>query len=922
MLNRILTVCSLTCVALLPLHAAVQVEVDTYASLVKRVIDREIGVVADRAIEDFAAFAGPQSTTARILRLHYARTFALVKTGAEGQRLAEEADRLETELTSLANNPDVDPDLRGLIKQGPFKKVIGLVNPLLRDLNPQMPVPAKALLPTGFVERIQRRVQLLQQTVDQSLPPLMAEVEAWEPKVAQVYEKVDWSDADWQVLFEATRRRMDVINIFYFAQKAFAEILARGDEFGVPPETIASIDAWLEAKMKEWSETFDEWDYNYGDYNLDFKHRMLVMRMEAARKHGIQFYTPEEVLPYIEELIQLDESQFNRVDQRRYARDLKLTLLDEVILWSIALAKSAESDEEWRDVLNISARFWKDFYRDLRDDIRSRNDDIANAAAKHYIYAARLFMELGQQSDALGLMSEILAVDNPPHEYAFNAKAWQEKVLTEGSGGPTNWGAPPEAQDPETAISLAFSFRRAADKKADPEESQALRLKAAIALRNGIAGLNQPEYADKFVEHAPRLYQLYAYVLNELGWTEHASVVAEAGVQAMRPRWGEPPRFEGNAWGDPRSRGQLTDAGELVTRLMDDFVSYSSRVARSLDNDANSDRSTRALRLQKELNPDAEGGEKRLVAAAIQDERYEEALRLVDENLPKVDNLADRIWYARAAVNVLYLWVNQEDDADFSDETLLDRLSERLEKRVATLEEMIAPELAKGDDGLEVARVAQSTITAVAIAELARQERWEEIMERLDADFWAGVSDAKTQVRMMNQLSNAAYRHRLTISKQVAAQPSNDPALLTGPWPLYRNAVASLELVQERLGQTLTGSSKRLTGVMQQVSKHAKWFVDRPGGLCRPHAQRQAEHHRLCGPLRAYPVAGASRRTHLGGPGQRPLGDRRQGSQSGILRALHQRRERTGRPAGLPRRSAQRGRPGARCGGGGAQQLP
>lgn len=815
-----------------PLHAAASdVEIITYAEMLKELIAKDLKVVVDRRIADFEqAYAGADHPIAQILRLQYARKFSV-----DDPSLKTRAEALEAKLKGLASDESIPAAFRSLIIREPLDVVISLTNPILRGMQPAMPPPKPELRPAGFSAELETRIQLLREAVDDGLVAADRQIAAYQDTFDEGWSLIagDPTDENYDILFEAIRRRLNLANILYIAYKAFSEVLVRGEEFGLKPELAQEIDTWLGKLLTARQEALDEWDYALAPYNIYFKHRLLALRMIMSRYYGIPYATPSEVTAYVEDFLLTDESMYSSAAMREQVRELKEKVVEEVMMWSMSLdakvasgavADAAQAEKEATGIRELARRLWDERYRDFRSDLKSRNKQRSATVAGHYVQAARFFAHIAEQSEALKLMSEILAVE-PSHPWSFNAKAWQTYFLTAGKGGgEADWSASPSATDPETALSLARSFRKAANNTADRAKAESLRIQAAVALRNAIYGLSTAEFADMADDFGPAVYQAYGLVLQDLDWFEQASLVAEQGLRAVEDRWGK----KGNPWGDPRQSEQLTESGQTVHRLSDDFWSYSSKAKRGLDTEANADRYVLAIEMRKRFNPNAEGGEKTEIVAAIQDSEYERAVTLARGYAPEAESENDRLWFQRMIVYALYRQVSELAGDRNADDAAIAAIEQRLQDELAMLRETIAPELAKGrEKGAEEAFKAKSLGTVISIAELARNKDWEGVFTALDAEFWEQPLELKMQVDMLNQLCNAAYLHRLGISKLVESDKDRqwDPALVLEPWPHYRHALAILRRIEAAYGKPLPGNQKRLANVFQAVSVHAGGFV-------------------------------------------------------------------------------------------------
>jgi tetratricopeptide (TPR) repeat protein len=151
----------------------------------------------------------------------------------------------------------------------------------------------------------------------------------------------------------------------------------------------------------------------------------------------------------------------------------------------------------------------------------------------------------------------------------------------------------------------------------------------------------------------------------------------------------------------------------------------------------------------------------------------------------------------------------------------------RLSELRAALTALIKPELeAKGDAASDEALKAKALLTVCDIIDRSLTDDWLGILQLLDEKFWQQAMDRDTQNKMINQLCNAAMKHRNQISAAFGAKPEPDPAQLFQFWPHYEFALEILRKVEERVGQPLNSNRQRLASVMNAVSKHSRWFVE------------------------------------------------------------------------------------------------
>jgi hypothetical protein len=827
-LSRTLLSAALTVGLSGPVMAATsEAEIDTFAEIVKSLVDREVDGVADRQLAAFIDLAGERHAYARILRLHFARTFALSRAGEEGETLKKTAEQLEKELSSLVNDSSLPDTWRDLIKLDPMQELLNLVKGLQSNMDPGKPPPDLNLMPDGFSQQIAEQVELCMQLVKEAIPYYQKRIDEYEPTLqAKWFELENPSRNEQKFLFEGIRRRLALANIYYLGIKTMLEVELRAEAFQLPAELVSKAQAFLGEIIAPLDETLDDWDFNYADYNPTFKHRILVIRLEHLR-HGASGEDANARAPefqdiefFVTDMLDMDVNNYP-AQFRTTLVSTKATFLGELML--LAQAWEQQDATAAKTLVDYALQAWEKADTEMKRALRDRSDKITRKAGELFINAARFFHLRGNQQAAMQALSDVTALKNQP--WRRNAQAWQDHML-QGDGGPqtVDWGATPQAGDAESAISLFKTLRKAARNTADAAKAQSFRMQAAIALRNAIYGLQQSEDREAFIEFGPTLYQHYAYILRDMGWHEHAAIVAEQGLRAVFPYWGEEKdQYEGNPWGDPLDREKLNEAGLMVQRLSNDYWMYSNRLKRFDNSLAARDRYSDAVELRKRIDPNAEGAEKTEIVTAIQDGEYENAIKLAKQYSSKATTTSEQIWYQRITLYAYYLWFDELVKDETADQTTISRVEQEMRQELATLEQMIAPELAKGEQADPEARKAKNFSIVVDIGSLHRNEDWAGIIDKLGPDFWQDPPEVPIQVKMLNMLTNAVYKQRLAISNN--KDDRWNPELILKPWPDYQHAYQTLLAVEKTSGSRMKGNRQRMTVVYQAVSIHARGFV-------------------------------------------------------------------------------------------------
>ncbi|MDA3962370.1 MAG: hypothetical protein PF961_16405 [Planctomycetota bacterium] len=792
-----------------PLAAATDGERDNHFQTMRDLIGREMHLVAKRQLEAYrsAGYDDPSGAYNDSLQWLFYDTFALDVPGEVGAQYSADAKRLSDKLAGMRDKlPPLPADT-----YAPSGKVQRIATKLSRDLiKPDSPPPFKGVgYSADEVAAIESLVKLLIDTADATLKEQLKAVTDYEP----IYEKsfgMDEGPEYWKIVQNATMLRFDHANTFYQAYKPLREITIRRQgliDAGVPAALIDEVVAkWLKETSVALGQTYNDWDWSFGDYYIYLRHRLAVLQGEYVRhtrgdKKAAFGYDDAQTVFFSG--IEVDTGSFGK-EMRDTVQKFKYDIWSDLLYWHLTLGDEAS--------LKKAVQLWGTF-KELSDDDRKfsldSKDQYRNVMAGHLsMLMGRIFMAQGDVTSANGQMAEVQSVGN---FFQGNAKGWIAYWAGGGnSQGSDPWFVQPRSMAPEKALTLARALISQANKVLEKEQANNFYEQAASALRDGVLGLPADPTDKAFIDFAPAVYQTLGYALYKRGWYFQAVTVVQQGLGRFSPElWGAKPKRE-NPWFD--ARGKMSPAGAMVQRLASDGMAYSQALYARTRAEAANTMLTEAIDQLRAFDPSkVEDNSVRMeIVLLIQAEEYQrahdKAFAYYEENRElaakkkgeeKLETMVEALWGLRMATRSMFQLWESLLKATVPNEADIEKASARLEELATGLEKMagLAPKIPAKYRGEFVK--AQQEVLNFIIAKMFAEERYEEIVATLDGEFWANAPRDEELVRgFLGYLAGAVFR----LNKDEAAR-INEAA--KGLSKAVDQRAAMVELINDAIGSML-----------------------------------------------------------------------------------------------------------------------
>ncbi len=811
------------------LMGATATERDHHFWAVKRLIDKEVSLIAEPEMAAFKTAGYPEGDNyGMCLRLLYCRTFEV-----DDETLSKEIPGLEKSISKF-NRPEFDVLISDEVNAA---WILRFVNPVLRDLLPTS--PAK---PLGEEKkaRVQKRIKILCDKATFALAELRKQLET--NKADE--DKNDNGELDdnesMNVIRKGVDLRLNYCNAFYFTYLALREVLYRGDEFGLDPK---DAEAFMQAQLgsNEQIEELGNWDWNFAEYQIFLRHRIMVMSSEPVRqghKYGDYGQVSASFLDVLDTPL---DSYPGRV--RPFIEDLKMTALGDLLGWHIALHKNRDKlvqidkqrqassnkrrSRKQKDRPNYSEegiKYWEQYAETFKveDLIAKDKGKMGQKAAEVAFIAAQLYRLAGNTAEALETVGMVL--DNKNHYYYGNARRWKSFLMKPPeTPGALDWTSAAKLVDPEQVLNNIADVLSEARGIEDKKQRRNMYMGAAISLRNSVYSLQDDQYKKLWIKTGPKAYYQLGYVLYKLGMVEHAAMASIEGARAFgsiyQGRRGRPNPFKDKD-------GKDNKYTEDLQKLVQNMSIYSSQLRRVDKSDAANTLYKYNIKVQKYYPSDWTGtGPKQKAIAALQDKKYDEALMELaplEEGGEEVTN-SDKIWAARIKAYIIYLQWDVKFKASGADgaKDLSAKLDSAIKGVTGLLEKFKADK-----DIAEEAGKAKQMVISIEVGKAFRTEDYLKVLTTLDEEFWKNPPEEGSVLqKLANQMCGASYKYHAGLMKE------KDPQKTIMIWPHIRRSYVALKMAKEKTGATLANSSKALAATYKNIGTLADWFITNKDNL-------------------------------------------------------------------------------------------
>ena len=811
-------------VSLVPsLMAATSVERDSHFWTVKRLIDKELEMVASPELATFKAVGYPEGDKyGDALRLLYCRAFQL-----DDPKLGEEIQGLEKSIGTFS-----DPAINELVSDEVNAAWVQRFSmPIQREL--QLVLPAKKLGPEQL-ERINKRIGLLIDKTKFALVELEKKV-GTNAADEEKYDNGELPDDQINAVIEkGIILRLEYANAFYNSYMALREVLYRGEEYGIDKAPV-------EAYMKEFIGTYeqiqkyDNWSYNYGDSNILLKHRLQIMLTEPVRT-GHKYGNYDTAVGGMADIMDAPLDQFPSKFKTQ-VRALQLNVLMDVLYFHYALQGNREHliemdkknaigskhrrgvNKERPNYAEVGIKMWERYYTEweLADTLR-KDKKLTHIVAQAYFVAGNLYSQAGQVPKALNLIKEISDI-KPRHFYYGNASRWKSRYMTPDINREVSFQSPVEMVDPVQILESVNDIFAEARSTENAAQRKKMFLDAAVSLRNAVYSLQDPSNSKLWFKLGPTAYYQLAYALYKVEMYDHAALISMEGAEVFESYF---KRSSRNPF--KNDKGEYNSNVEGLKKLVQNLSPYAAQWRRVDGSEAVTGLYRDAIRLldvYKGIVPPP--NPKSAIIVLVQEGEYDEALVKLDDFSKEKINDSDKIWCARIKAYCLYLMWDVVVKKSGVDSEKAKGVGGKLDAALADIDSTLE-KLKDAKDTAEEASKAKQMKISISVGKAIRAKEWLKVLLALDDKYWENPPEESAILqRVAGQMCTASYYYHAELLKLKDAEKTIEI------WPHLRRTLTALNLAKEKSGALMTNASKALAKTYKNIGTLADWFVENRG---------------------------------------------------------------------------------------------
>ncbi|MBA3707530.1 MAG: hypothetical protein H0W83_01770 [Planctomycetes bacterium] len=798
------------------IDAATVAERDEHFQAVQSLIERDIKASGERQKDDFIAAKYPDAQWCEMaLSWFYADRMRSAETDAAKQsQLNGQVDALGKQLQAqLEKSPEALPEVvRGLMK-GSGNQMLRLVNDLARAINPNDPPPLVGKdLPKDEKERRNFLVRSICEQATKDFKAMAVKVKAFEEGPEKAIADLDEKDPKFQkVGQEAAQMRWEAAKILYQAHIVLREVITRGEEFSIDP---GPANAFWQATLKEHLAWLSSWDYVWGDNFIPLKTYVNILLAEAVRQK-LPNITADDIEGELYKVVDTDLKPYSQ-QIRDQLTDYQMTAWAAILRWHLELGTDKD--------LKRGREAWTQLKERLKSGLNLRlnaPEHRSAVLAECYILAARIYAAKKDTNNASALLAEVSSAKLS--QLSGNAKNWIA-ALNKGGGGESKveWGVAPVAQDPEQALGVGKAFIQQANNTPEIAQARAYYLRAAIMLRNGILGLTNSAYEDKFVKFGPEVYERYAYALYKLDMRFHCAIAAEEGLRSISSRIPDKPSSAApNPW---RGKdGKWNEDGKAVSTLVQNGLRYASMLYSRAQGTGVQRLYDDAIELVKKISPEdaGKGLEWNQIVFKLGENDFEGGIELArayakkypEENYRAFGVITDARMRKFDAAEVRL-------KSDPSAKAEMDKVADDL---IKASEAMITTLGAKKDKTEEELKALSSAESALVFM-LIKRGQYADVIAKLGADYWKHPPPEDLSSRMLQSLATA-----LAKAQDADQKWKKDAAALVAAFPAQKSAYEIFERQRPRFKdedniRTVRNAGKALARVFQNVANQSEIF--------------------------------------------------------------------------------------------------
>ena len=821
-----------------PLWSATADERNQHALAITKLMNGKMRLSADRQLKEFRDAGYPSSDPHldKALRAIYLDQF--LNDGPEADKAKNEAElkALRAELDPLLKTNKLSAVAKLIFAGG--GSTIRMVNEISRIMHPEGPGSLVAIA----AEKSLLLARLMNTLGKQAEEDFNAAIEKVKANLAVETKGFELPDADplfLKMINHGVELRLEALRPLSLALYVLRDGANRGKEFGFDP---APIQAQLtkmfttvrpELDKKSWTDVLDLWSMEWGDFN-PYVNLHCGTLLGDATNAGSKTIKDDQVESLLLTVAHLSTQEYARdANIKTAAYGLKIEAWTNLLRYRL-MQNTTNSFTRGTDL-------WQEFVKLAKTEDQLRLNavpkSIADELGKLYLAAARLMKAKGDSSSANGLMADLSSV-KPANPYAHTAKSWITYWNRTQSSG-NDWSQRPLAMDPEKAIILARAFMTEANSTVDSAIARTIYAGAAMALRNGLLGLNSGLVDDKgYVEFAPQMYQLYAYVLNKMELRQHAVIASQEGARALglKIKWYADQK-KPNPWKKVNAEGKSVWNESPVSpyRVANDGLIFAG--ALKTRDPSTQSLYAQSIKLLELIDPEAVGENLRYqqMYALFSEGDYDGVLRESDVFVRDYPAAYLRGFVLKsAAVTQL---MDRYGSPKTGDKAKLAQLSDLMIKDNQTIGKRVSDELKTNppDARRRELESAQTTIKISEVDGLLAGGKYEAVIARLDAEAFKHLPTEETlAARMVRQLAKATLDWHESRKDALA----KDPVALLAAMKTYETAYAnvsrgltklrnksvdgSLDNSSKMLARVFTGALKMIQGLQQSGNASAE----------------------------------------------------------------------------------------------------
>jgi hypothetical protein len=776
-----------------PLWAATADERDQHAIAVAKLLTSKMRLPAERQLKEYKESGYPTDAYVdKVLRYTWLDQFLSELPEADKQKNEAELKALRAELEPALKTGK----LAGVAKQifsGGGGSSTRMVNEIAKIMHPEG-APPLVPLANEKVQQLARLLDVLGKQAEEDFKAAVEKVKANKAAEDKIWDLPEGGKEFQDAVNQGVEVRLEALRPLNIALIALRDAANRGKEFGIDPAPIQAQIKKIFAterpdqleKGKTWTDLISQWDFEWGEFNPMIRINCGVPLGDALIA-GAKSAKEEEVEGILQAVADFNTKEFKDPNVKAEAYRLKFQGWLGLLRYRLLQNNTRAFNRGWAA--------WQDFQNRAKAEEYMRLSAvpprIAGDLGKVYLMAARLAHAKGDSSTASGLMAEMAASKNPYSHYAKSWMAYWGSTKSSSSGNA--WTQRPLAMEPEKAIIIARAFMSEANATADPAVARQNYLNAAASLRNGVLGLGSGLVDEKgYVEFAPQLYQLYAYVLYKMDLRHHAVVASQDGARALaaKIKWYTDQK-KPNPWQKTGADGKPVwdDARVSPLRVANDGMIFASQL-KARDPNTQSLYS-QSIELLKEIDPNAvnDNLKKQQIIALLGENDFEGALREGDSFLREYPD--QYLWVFTLKNSAVSQWLDKLSKD--GDKAKIASLSEQLAKDNEAMGKRIDEELKKpglADTRKRELERARTTIKVAEVDNLIANKKYEDVVERIDAEAIKNLpSEDQLAARMLRQLARATLEWHESRKDALA----KDPALLLSALKAYETVYRNLD---------------------------------------------------------------------------------------------------------------------------------